>query len=238
MSGGRLNMNEELYTYLDSVNDREPPALVALRIDTESDPRKNMAIHPMQGQFMGVMVQALQPRKIVEVGTFTGYSSLSMALEMPDDARMWCFDISEDWTALAKKHWQLAGLDDRIDLRLAPGTDSLQALIDEGHTGTVDMVFIDADKPNYTNYFELGLQLLRKGGVMIVDNTMFQELVPLSVSDEQIRAYFGHYPDETVEELTHSVHCIRAFNAQIHKDERVSLAMIPVGDGMTFAVKR
>ena len=238
MSGARLAMTEELYAYLDSVNDREPDVLAALREETAKDPRKNIAIHPMQGQFMGVLVRALQPKKIVEVGVFTGYSSLSMALAMPADAQMWCFDISEDWTAVAKKFWEQAGLGDRIELRLAPATESMQALIDEGHAGTVDLIFIDADKQNYLNYWEQSLELLRPGGLMIADNTMFQELVPARVTDEMVAEHFSFYPDEVIAEVTDSVHRVRAFNEKVHKDDRVDLAMIPVGDGMTFAVKR
>ncbi len=238
MSGTRLNMTETLYDYLDSVNDREPPVLAALREETQSDARKNMQIHPMQGQFMGVLVEALQPKKIIEVGTYTGYSSLAMALSMPADAKVWCFDVSKEWTDLARKYWAEAALSDRIELRLAPGADSMQALIDEGHAGTVDLIFVDADKPNYATYWELGLDLLRTGGLMIIDNTMFQELVPASVTDDQIKAYFADRPPEWHEELLKSVEAVRAFNSQIHQDDRVSLAMIPVGDGMTFAVKR
>jgi caffeoyl-CoA O-methyltransferase len=237
MSGQRLVMTDELYGYLDSVNDREPPVLTALREETEKDPRKNMAIHPMQGQFMGVLVRALQPKKIVEVGTFTGYSSLSMALAMPADAEMWCFDISEEWTALARRFWEEAGLADRIDLRLAPAAESLQALLDEGHEGTVDLLFLDADKQSYPTYWELGLQLLRPNGLVIVDNTMFQELVPARMTDDAIRTkYEGRDPD-WVEMIVESVHAVRAFNAQIVADDRVDTAMVPVGDGMTFAVK-
>lgn len=238
MSGARVSMTDELYEYLDSVSDREPAVLAELREETQKDPRKNMQIHPMQGQFMAVLVEALAPKKIVEVGTYTGYSSLSMALALPEDAKIWCFDVSEEWTSLARKYWSRAGVDDRVELRLAPGAESLQALLDEGHGGSVDLIFLDADKPNYHVYWELALDLLRPGGLIIVDNTLFQELAPEDVSDDDIRKKFDFYGDDIIEILIESTHAIRAFNRQIHKDDRVSLAMIPVGDGMTFAVKR
>lgn len=236
MSGARLEMNETLYDYLDSVSDRELPILAELREETRKDLRFNMQVSPMQGQFMGVLVRALAPKKIVEVGVYTGYSSLSMALAAPE-ARMWCFDISEDWTALARKFWKKAGVDDRVSLTLAPGADGLQGLIDDGHAGTIDLVFIDADKPNYPVYWDKAHTLLRPGGLVIADNTLFQSLAPPKFTDDEIRAKFAHYPPEAQEEIVAFAHGVRAFNEYAHKDERFALSMIPVGDGMTFGVK-
>ena len=238
MSGALLEMNDRLYAYLDSVSDREPAVLAELREETHRDPRFNMAVTPMQGQFMGVLVRAVGARRIVEVGTYTGYSSLSMALALPDDGRMWCFDISEEWTSLARKYWQKAGMADRIELRLGRGEESMDALIAEGHGGSIDLVFIDADKPNYHKYWEQGLTLLRRGGLMIADNTLFQGVVTDDHDDEKLRAKWAHRSKEVLEELVGNTHAIRAFNEQIHNDERVDLSMIPVGDGMTLAVKK
>ena len=238
MSGALLEMNDRLYAYLDAVSDREPAVLAELREETHNDPRFNMAVAPMQGQFMGVLVRALGARRIVEVGTYTGYSSLSMALALPDDGRMWCFDISEEWTGLAQKYWRKAGVADRIELRLAPGEESMDALVAEGHGGSIDLVFIDADKPNYHKYWERGLTLLRRGGLMIADNTLFQGVVSDDYDDERLKAHWAHRPKEILPELVGNTHAIRAFNEQIHKDDRVELSMIPVGDGMTLAVKK
>ena len=238
MSGNMLETNDRLYGYLESVSDREDAVLAELRAETQKDPRFNMAVSPLQGQFMGVLVRAIGARKIVEVGTFTGYSSLSMALALPEDGTMWCFDISEDWTALARKYWKKAGVDHKVELRLAPGTDSMDALIAEGHSGTVDLVFIDADKPNYPDYWERGLTLLRQGGMIIADNTLFQGVVPVEFDDDKLRAHWSTRSDDIQDMLVESTHAIRAFNERIHWDDRVDLSMIPVGDGMTLAVKR
>ena len=237
MSAARLLMTEELYGYLDSVSDREPAALRALREESRKDPRFAMAVTPMEGQFLGVLVRMTGARKICEVGVFTGYSSLSMALAMPKDGHMWCFDVSEDWTALARKHWKLAGVADRITLRLAPGEESMKRLIDEGHAGTFDLVFIDADKPNYHKYWDLAHTMLRTGGTVIADNTMFQALVPERVTDAEIRAGWANRPPEVQQEIVAATHAIRAFNKKVHEDPRYAVSMVPVADGMTFGVK-
>lgn len=237
MSANLLAMNDELYAYLDSVSSREPPSLAALREETMKDPRFNMAVSPMEGQLLGVLVRMLNARKICEVGVYTGYSSLSMALALPPGGHIWCFDLSEAWTNVAKKHWQAAGVSDRITLRLAPGADSMQWLLDTGHAGTFDLVFVDADKPNYHRYWDLAHALLRKGGTVIADNTMFQAFVPARVTDADIRARFAHYPSAAQEEVVKAAHAIRAFNERIHADARFALSLIPVGDGMTFGVK-
>ena len=163
MSSARLMMNEDLYTYLDSVSDREPAVLGELREETLRDPRFNMAVSPMEGQFLGVLVRMLAAKKICEVGVFTGYSSLSMALALPPGGHIWCFDVSEVWTSVARKYWKKAGVDSKITLRLAPGAESMQGLIDTGHAGTFDLAFIDADKPSYRKYWDLAHSLLRTG---------------------------------------------------------------------------
>jgi caffeoyl-CoA O-methyltransferase len=237
MSANLLAMNDELYAYLDSVGGREPPPLAALREETMKDPRFNMAVSPMEGQFLGVLVRMLNARKICEVGVYTGYSSLSMALALPPGGHIWCFDVSETWTNVAKKHWQAAGVADRITLRLAPGAKSMQWLLDTGHAGTFDLVFIDADKPSYHKYWDLAHALLRKGGTAIADNTMFQSFVPPRVSDADVRARVANRPPAVQEEIVASLHAIRAFNTRVHADQRYAISVVPVGDGMTFGVK-
>lgn len=237
MSVNLLMMDEELYGYLDSVNDREPAALRALREESMRDPRFNMAVSPMEGQFLSVLVRMLAPKKICEVGVYTGYSSLSMALALPPGGHIWCFDVSEPWTNVAKKHWRASGVDDKITLRLAPGDESMKWLLDTGHAGTFDLVFIDADKPSYHKYWDLAHALLKKGGTVIADNTMFQGFVPASVTDDKIKAKFAHYPPETQAEVVKAAHAIRAFNKRVHADARFAISLVPVGDGMTFGVK-
>jgi predicted O-methyltransferase YrrM len=237
MSANLLAMNDELYAYLDSVSDREPAVLRALREETQKDPRFNMAVSPMEGQFLGVLVRMLAPKKICEVGVYTGYSSLSMALALPPGAHIWCFDVSEPWTSVAKKHWKAAGVDSRITLRLAPGAESMQWLLDTGHRGTFDLVFVDADKPSYPKYWELAHELLRTGGTIIADNTMFQSFVPPRITDADVRAKIANRPPAVQDEIVGSLHAIRAFNKQVHADKRFAISLVPVGDGMTFAVK-
>jgi caffeoyl-CoA O-methyltransferase len=237
MSANLLMMTDELYAYLDSVNDREPPQLKALREETMKDPRFNMAVSPMEGQFLSVLVHMLAPRKICEVGVYTGYSSLSMALALPPGGHIWCFDVSEPWTSVAKKHWKAAGVDGKITLRLAPGADSMQWLLDGGHGGSFDLVFLDADKPNYSRYWDLAHALLRTGGTVIADNTMFQGFVPATLSDGAIHARLASRPPEVREEIVAATHAIRAFNKRAHADRRFALSLVPVGDGMTFGVK-
>jgi predicted O-methyltransferase YrrM len=237
MSANLLKTTDELYGYLDSVNDREPPALRALREESMKDPRFNMAVSPMEGQFLGVIVRMLAAKKICEVGVYTGYSSLSMALALPPGGHIWCFDVSEPWTNIAKKHWKAAGVDQKITLRLAPGADSMQWLLDNGHGGSFDLVFIDADKSSYTKYWDLAHALLRKGGAVIADNTLFQGYVVPSMNDAAVRAATANRPPEVQEEIVRSTHAIRAFNARIKTDQRFAIALVPVADGMTFAVK-
>lgn len=237
MSANLLKTTDELYAYLDSVNDREPPALRALREESMKDPRFNMAVSPMEGQFLGVIVRMLAAKKICEVGVYTGYSSLSMALSLPPGGHIWCFDVSEPWTNVAKKHWKAAGVDSKISLRLAPGADSMQWLRDTGHAGTFDLIFIDADKPNYTKYWDHAHALLRQGGTVVADNTMFQGYVAPSMTDAAIRAATAKRPPEVQEEIVYSTHAIRAFNERIKADTRFAISLVPVADGMTFAVK-
>jgi predicted O-methyltransferase YrrM len=238
MSGERIEMTPALYDYLDSVSLREAPKLAALREETLSDPRHNFQVSPMQGQFMQFLVRALGARRIVEVGVYTGYSSLAMALAMPADGRLWCFDVSEDWAAMAKRHWAAAGVADRIEFRLTTGEAGLKALVDEGHAGSIDLAFLDADKPNYPVYWDLAHTLLRPGGVVIADNTLYQGAVTADLTDDKLAAKWADKTDDHRKLLIDYTHGVRAFNEKVRDDDRFDISMVPVGDGMTFGLKR
>jgi caffeoyl-CoA O-methyltransferase len=212
MSAELIKMTDALYDYLDHVSHREQPILAELRAETASDARHTMAVSPMQGQFMEILVRALQPRRIIEVGVYTGYSSLVMALASSDDTWLWCFDVSEQWTSVARKYWERAGVAHKVDLRLGPATESLEALIADGRAGTIDMIFIDADKGNYWRYWNLGLELLRTGGLIIADNTLFQGMVEPSIGDEAIRSRFADRGPDRSESIVRSTHHLREFN--------------------------
>lgn len=219
MTRKTLTLTPELYDYLLAVSLREPRLLRRLREETSALKMANMQISPEQGQFMALLVELMGARNIIEIGTFTGYSALCMALAMPDDGRLICCDISDEWTAIARRFWQEAGIEDRIRLRLAPAQATLQQLIEQGETGRFDLVFIDADKENYLVYYELCLQLLRPGGLLLADNTLWGG----TVADPA---------DTSVD-----TEAIRRFNETLYQDDRISLSLLPVGDGLTLARK-
>jgi len=211
---------ESLHAYLLDVSLRDRDELRRLREETAALEQSNMQIGPEQGQFMALLLELLGARNVLEVGTFTGYSALAMALALPEDGRIVACDVSEEWTAVARRHWEEAGVAHKIDLRLAPAADTLGALLAEGRAGTFDFAFIDADKPGYEGYYELVLQLLRPGGVVAVDNTLWEgRVADPAVTDEDTEA-------------------IRAFNLRVRDDDRVSLSLVPIGDGLTLARKR
>lgn len=219
MSRKTLNLTPTLHEYLLSVSSREPRLLRRLREETATLEMANMQISPEQGQFMGLLVELLHAKDIIEIGTFTGYSALCMALAMPDDGRLICCDVSEEWTAIARRYWQEAGVEDHIRLRLAPAETTLRQLLNDGETGGFDMVFIDADKENYLVYYELCLQLLRPGGLLLADNTLWG----------------GRVADAA--ESSASTQAIRRFNETLYQDDRIRLSMLPIGDGLTLARK-
>ncbi|BAZ50195.1 O-methyltransferase family protein [Nostoc sp. NIES-4103] len=220
MSSQTINLDSQLYDYLLSTSVREPEILWRLRQETASHPRARMQISPEQGQFMRLLVQLIGAKKTLEVGVFTGYSSLSVALALPADGKIVACDVSEEFTAIARRYWQQAGVADKIDLRLAPGLETLDALLADGQAGTFDFAFIDADKENYDGYYERSLQLLRPGGLIAIDNVLWSG----RVANPQIQ-------DE-------STQAIRALNKKLHDDERVTLSLVPIGDGLTLALKR
>ncbi len=220
MSRTTLTLDDRLHDYLLRVSLREPDILRRLREETALHPMANMQIAPEQGQFMALLVRMLGARRILEVGVFTGYSSLAMALALPPEGLIVACDVSEEYTDIARRYWREAGVEDRIDLRLAPATETLDALLADGQADTFDFAFIDADKPNYRTYYERCLALLRPGGVVAIDNVLWSGTVAdPSQSDPDIEA-------------------IRALNTALHGDERVDLSLLPLADGLTLARKR
>lgn len=220
MSSRTIVLNDALYEYLLSVSLREPDVLCRLREETAKMPQHNMQISPEQGQFMALLVELTGARKCLEVGTFTGYSTLSVALALPEDGQIVACDISEEFTSRAKPYWQKAGVAGKIDLRLGPALETLDALIADGESGAFDFAFIDADKVNYQGYFERALDLIRRGGLILVDNVLWSGAVVDPARD-----------DEDTE-------AIRAFNQACADDPRISLSLVPIGDGLTLARKR
>lgn len=220
MSKATTGLDGALYDYILETTLREPDILARLRKETGGHPRAGMQISPDQGQLLTLLVELLGARRIVEVGTFTGYSSLAMALALPDDGEMVCCDVSEDYTSVARRYWAEAGVGARITLRLAPAVETLDALISEGRAGAFDMAFIDADKENYQNYFERCLTLIRPGGLIAVDNVLWN----------------GRVIDPTDDSV--DTRAIRAFNAGLKNDDRVTVSLLSVADGLTLARKR
>ena len=220
MSIRTIVLNDALHEYLLSVSLREPDVLCRLREETAKMPQHNMQISPEQGQFMALLVELTGARKCLEVGTFTGYSTLSLALALPEDGQIVACDISEEFTSRAKPYWQEAGVAGKIDLRLGPALETLDALIADGESGAFDFAFIDADKVNYQGYFQRALDLIRRGGLILVDNVLWSGAVVDPARD-----------DEDTE-------AIRAFNQACAGDPRISLSLVPIGDGLTLARKR
>ena len=219
MANRSIQITDALYDYMIANSVREPQILADLRTETAKLPHAMMQIGPEQGQFMALLVRLMGAKTIVEVGTFTGYSSLAMALASPG-ARITCCDISEEYTAVARRYWARAGVADRIDLKLGPAANTLQAMIDGGANGKVDFAFIDADKTNYGRYYDLILELLRPGGLVAIDNVLWGgEVANQAINDKDTVA-------------------IREVNRKVLADERVDLSLVPIGDGLTLARKR
>jgi predicted O-methyltransferase YrrM len=219
MSNRTLNLTDTLYDYVLAHSLREHPAQTALRATTRGHERASMQISPEQGQFMALLVKLMGARNAIEVGVFTGYSALSVALALPPEGRLVACDISDEYTSVAKPFWQQAGVADKIDLRLAPAQDTLQALLNDGEAGLYDFAFIDADKVGYDAYYESCLQLLRPGGLMVLDNTLRDGRVAARAED----------PDTAA---------LQALNIKLREDQRIDLSMLPISDGVTLARKR
>jgi predicted O-methyltransferase YrrM len=215
-----IQLTERLYEYLIGVSLREPEILRRLRAETSALPEAEMQIAPEQGQFMALLCELMGARRALEVGVFTGYSALSVALALPPDGRLIACDVNAEWTAIARRYWDEAGVGGKIDLRLAPAAETLAALLAGGGAGSFDLAFIDADKEGYRDYYELCLKLLRPGGLVVVDNVLWS----------------GQVADPAVHDP--ATDAIRRFNAFVHADERVRVALLPVADGLTLALKR
>jgi predicted O-methyltransferase YrrM len=220
MSVRTLQLTERLYAYILAHAVREPPILARLRAATRARPDANKQISPEQGQFMGLLVKLIGARRCIEVGTFTGYSSLAVALALPADGTIVSCDIDAQTTALARQYWREAGVAERIDLRLQPALRTLEELLAAGGAGQFDFAFIDADKPAYSDYYEKLLELVRVGGLIAVDNTLWGGLLA----------------DPTNHDA--DTKALRAFNDHVHHDERVDLSLVPIGDGLTLLRKR
>lgn len=215
-----LNLNDNLYQYLLSVSLKETPVQKALREETDKLEWRIMQISSDQGQFMALLVKLINARKVIEVGTFTGYSALTLAQALPDDGAIIACDINEEWTNIGKRYWSEAGVANKIDLRLAPALDTLNKLVQDGQSESFDFSFIDADKQNQLQYYELCLKLTRPGGLIAVDNVLWGG----SVAD----------PEDQKQDTV----AIRQFNEFVFKDDRVEISLVPIGDGLTLARKK
>ena len=220
MSSKTLVMSEELRAYLLSVSSREPDILRRLREETAGLPQAGMQISVEQGQFMSLLISLLRAKKTLEVGVFTGYSSLVVALAMPSDGRIIACDVNDEWTSIARRYWQEAAVTDKIDLRLGSAVQTLEALVADGQENSFDFAFIDADKSNYDRYYEMALTLVRPGGLIAIDNTLWS----------------GRVADPSVQDA--DTLALRALNEKLHRDERITLSLLPIGDGLTLAMKR
>ncbi len=219
MSNRTLSIDDRIYDYLCDVSIQEPELLRQLREETAQIEYSVMQISPEQGQFMSLLIKLMGARRALEIGTFTGYSSICVASAMPDDGKLICCDISPQWTAMAEKYWALTGLENKIDLYSQPAEQTLQMLLDEGAEKSFDFIFIDADKQNYIKYYEMSLRLLRKGGIMAIDNTLWSG----AVAD----------PENTEP----GTRAIRRFNDMLKQDNRVSQSLLTIGDGLTLILK-
>jgi predicted O-methyltransferase YrrM len=219
MSNRTLQIDDRLYAYLTSVSIREPAVLADLRAETASLPMARMQIAPEQGQFMALLIKLIGANRCLEVGTFTGYSALACALALPERGRLVALDTSKEWTDIARRYWQLAGVDKKIELRLGPAAESMRALLENGEGESFDFIFVDAEKTNYRTYFDLGIQLLRSGGLMAFDNVLWGG----RVAD----------PAETDEDTI----AIRELNRYLHGNPTIDLSLVPIADGLTLARK-
>ena len=219
MSIKTLGLEENLREYLLSVSLREPDILTLLRQETSLHPRGIMQVSPEQGQFMALLVKLMGAKKTLEVGVFTGYSTLAVALALPADGKIIACDTNEEYTSIACRYWHKANVSNKIDLHIGPAVETLDKLLAAGEGETFDFAFIDADKSNYDNYYERALQLVRSGGLIAVDNVLWS----------------GKVADSAIND--NRTNKIRALNKKLHQDDRVTLSMVPIGDGLTLALK-
>ncbi|MGZ0786877.1 class I SAM-dependent methyltransferase [Pseudomonas saponiphila] len=220
MTARTLNLDDALYQYLLDVSLRETPLLRRLRDETQALPNARWQVAPEQGQFLALLIKLTAARQVLEVGTFTGYSALCMAQALPSDGSLICCDLPGDYNATARRYWQEAGLEQRIELRLAPALETLVGLELAGRHESFDLIFIDADKANYPAYLESALRLLRVGGLAVFDNTLWSgRVLEVAPASEDTRA-------------------IQALNRALKDDSRIDLSLLPLGDGLTLCRKR
>ncbi len=219
LSNRTLSIDDRIYDYLCDVSINEPVLLRQLREETAHIEYSVMQISPEQGQFMSLLIKLMKAERAIEIGTFTGYSSICIANAMPENGKLICCDISPQWTDIAEKYWALAGLKNKIDLYSQPAENTLQILLDDGNENTFDFIFIDADKQNYIKYYEMALRLLKKGGIIAIDNTLWSG----AVADP--------------ENIEPSTRAIRRFNDMLKTDNRVSQSLLTIGDGLTLILK-
>ena len=220
MSNRTIGISDELAAYVVKVGAREPDILARLREETAALPQHNMQIAPEEGAFLAMLAELTGARRCIEIGTFTGYSSLAVALALPEDGSILCCDLSKKWTAVARRYWDEAGVSSRIDLRIAPAADTLDQLLAEGQQDAYDFAFVDADKTGYDGYYERLLRLVRPGGLIAFDNTLWGGAVIDPEADDG------------------DTDAIRTLNAKLAGDERISLCLVPMADGVTLARRR
>jgi predicted O-methyltransferase YrrM len=215
-----LNLDSRLYAYLLAQTVREPDVMARLRAETRRMPDASMQIGPDQAQLMGLLVRLIEARRALEIGTYTGYSALAVALALPSGGELICCDVSEEWTTIARRYWREAGVAERIDLRLAPAADTLADLLESGANGSFDFAFIDADKENYDRYYEQCLKLVRRGGLIAIDNALWH----------------GAVADPACNDVDTAA--IRALNRKVRDDPRVDMVLLAIGDGLLLARPR
>lgn len=219
MSNAHENIEPRAAGYMRQVSLRESQILQELRRETANLPAGGMQISPEQGQLMALLIGVLDARRTIEIGVFTGYSSICVAMALPEDGKIVACDVSEEWTSVARRYWKAAGVDRKIELRLAPALDTLDALLKSDGEGSFDFAFIDADKSNYDAYYEGCLRLLRRGGIVAIDNVLWHG-----------RAFDDSNQDaDTI--------AIRRLNLKLRDDRRVAISLLPIGDGVTLAAK-
>jgi caffeoyl-CoA O-methyltransferase len=220
MTNKTIGLSDELAAYVVDVGTREPRVLARLREETTALPEHRMQIAPEQGAFLALLVELTGARRCLEIGTFTGYSSTAVAMALPEDGRIVCCDVSEAWTSVARRYWDEAGVARKIDLRIAPATETLDGLLADGAESTYDFAFVDADKTGYDGYYERLLRLVRPGGLIALDNTLWGgRVLDQDADDEDTRA-------------------LQALNRKLAGDDRISLCLLPVADGVTLARRR
>ena len=220
MANKTIGLSDELAAYVVDVGTREPGVLARLRVETAALPEHRMQIAPEQGAFLALLVELIGARRCLEIGTFTGYSSTAVAMALPDDGRIVCCDVSEAWTSVARRYWDEAGVARKIDLRIAPATETLDGLLADGAESTYDFAFVDADKSGYDGYYERLLRLVRPGGLIALDNTLWSgRVLDQDAEDEDTRA-------------------LQALNRKLSGDDRISLCLLPMADGVTLARRR